>query len=147
MNRDQSFHPLIGEVYWMRFDGNGSEMSGTFPGVVFQNNVGNAFSPCIVALPLCRNRKTQHLPTHVEVSAEKSGLRHDSVVLAESPRTIDKTYVGNYITKLPDETMKNVAVASLLASSCIAYLDEEMIRNTFAEARRLNEDSIGSSPC
>lgn len=49
--------PQIGEVYLMKFSGSGSEQVGWRPGLVFQNNVGNSFSPNIIALPLTSSIK------------------------------------------------------------------------------------------
>ena len=56
--------PQIGEVYYMRFGGTGSEQEGFRPGLVFQNNMGNAHSPNIIALPMTSVMKKLGHPTH-----------------------------------------------------------------------------------
>ena len=77
--------PLIGEVYYMKFEGSGNEQNGWRPGVVFQNNVGNAHSPNVIALPMTKVLKKTGQPTHVLVTAEDTGIPKDSMVLCENP--------------------------------------------------------------
>lgn len=89
--------PQIGEVYLMKFGGSGSEQSGWRPGVVFQNNMGNAYSPNIIALPLTSSLKKTNQPTHVIIKAADSGLRRDSMVLCENPERMYRKYVQDEI--------------------------------------------------
>ena len=60
-------YPRIGDVYMMRFSGSGNEQTGWRPGLVFQNNTGNYFSPNIIALPFTSSIKKSEQPTHVLV--------------------------------------------------------------------------------
>jgi mRNA interferase MazF len=120
---DSKRTPRIGDVYLMRFTGTGSEQAGWRPGVVFQNNVGNRHSPNIIALPMTTALKKLGQPTHVLLSAGRSGLRHDSVVLCENPERVSKERVGAYLTSLSADEMAGIAAANLLATSAIAYLD------------------------
>lgn len=133
-----TFQPRIGEVYWMDFSGSGHEQSGMHPGVIFQNNVGNIHSPCVTVLPITSKLKKLGMPTHVFLRAEDSGLHRDSVVCADCPRTLDKRRVCEYITTLPEDAMKKISVASLLASSSIAFLDAGEIAAAMERAKRLN---------
>lgn len=133
-----SDHPLIGEVYMVRFDGAGSVQSGYRPAVVFQNNVGNRYSPNVVVLPITSARKKTSQPTHVLVDAAGSGLRMDSMVLCENPQCVSKEQLGDYMTTLPEEYMKQVAAASLLANSAISYLDISMLAVLLEKATKLN---------
>ena len=131
--------PKIGEVYNMRFDGTGSEQSGWRPGVVFQNNVGNANSPNIIALPLTSSLKKLYLPTHVLVRAKGSGLRRDSMVLCENPEKMSKSKMGSYITTLSDDTMREIAMANLLATSAISFIDRDSLLQVWEQAATLNK--------
>ena len=81
--------PQIGDVYLMKFGGSGSEQSGWRPGVVFQNNVGNAHSPNIIALPLTSSIKKTNQPTHVIVKAA------DSFLLPSSSTYFPNVMIGN----------------------------------------------------
>ena len=130
--------PRIGEVYSMYFDGIGSEQGGWRPGVVFQNNVGNTKSPNIIALPLTSSLKKLGMPTHVLVQSSDSGLKYDSVVLCENPERMSRDRMGRYITTLSDRYMKEIAAASLLATSAISFLDKESLLQIWERAIKLN---------
>lgn len=139
MNSQNKEHtPQIGEIYMMRFGGSANEQTGWRPGLVFQNNVGNAHSPNIIALPLTSVIKKAKQPTHVVVKASNTGLKMDSMVLCENPERMSKERLGDYITTLSDEYMKEVAEASLLSSSVISYLDIEVLVSIWEKAVALN---------
>ncbi len=130
--------PLIGEVYMMQFEGCGSEQCGYRPGLIFQNNVGNAHSPNIIALPLTSSVKKMGQPTHVLIKASETGLLKDSVVLCENPQRMSKDRIGRFLTRLSDEDMKRVTEGNLLATSAIAYLDIETLYRVWKAAQALN---------
>ncbi len=139
MNRNSgSKHPLIGEVYNMYFDGSDHEQAGWRPGVVFQNNVGNAFSPNIIALPITSKIKKEHMPTHVVVKSADSGLRVDSMVICENPKCISKSKLGTYITRLSDEYMRSIAIGSMMATGAMAFMDFKSLFAVWQESYRLN---------
>lgn len=130
--------PQIGDIYLMNFSGSGSEQSGWRPGLVFQNNTGNAHSPNVIALPLTTAIKKQNQPTHVLISAEDTGLKWDSMVLCENPERMSKARIGRYLTTLSDEYMAKVAAANILASSAIAYVDPDTLLALWHRAVSLN---------
>lgn len=129
---------MIGEVYLMRFDGHGSEQSGWRPGLVFQNNTGNKYSPNIIALPLTSSIKKRNLPTHVFVSSRDTGLKKDSIVLCENPERMSKDRIGDYLLKMPDKYMSEIAEANLLATSAISFLDQDALLRAWRKASYLN---------
>lgn len=131
-------YPQIGEIYLMMFEGTGSEQAGWRPGLVFQNNTGNMYSPNIIALPLTSNLKKAEQPTHVIIHANDSGLLKDSMVLCENPQRMSKENIGRFITKLSDEYMKQITVGNLLATSAIGFLDLESIEDIWRKASELN---------
>lgn len=132
--------PQIGDVYLMRFgrDRNGSEQKGYRPGLVFQNNTGNLYSPNIVALPLTSSVKKSNQVTHVIIPSEGTGLSRDSMVLCENPECISKDRLGNYITTIPDKYMSQIAIANLLASSAISFVSPEVLLSIWRKASALN---------
>lgn len=130
--------PCIGDVYFMRFGGSGSEQSGWRPGLVFQNNTGNLYSPNVIALPLTSSLKKLGQPTHVVLPAAETGLPRDSMVLCENPERMSKDRVGRYITTLPRSFMAQVARASILATSAIAFLEPETLMDIWRQACSLN---------
>ena len=130
--------PHIGEIYNMHFGGTGSEQSGWRPGVVFQNNIGNANSPNIIALPLTSSIKKLYMPTHVLVKSAETGLRKDSIVICENPEKMSKEKLGKYITTLPHKYMREIAIASLIATSAISFLDKDSLILVWEKAVRMN---------
>lgn len=134
--------PQIGDVYLMRFGGSGSEQNGWRPGIVFQNNIGNAYSPNIIALPLTSQIKKANQPTHVVLPAKETGLRKDSMVLCENPDRMSKDRLGDYLTTIPAKYMAEIAAANILASAAIAYIDPDVLLSLWQKAISLNATSV-----
>ena len=134
--------PQIGDVYLMRFGGSGSEQSGWRPGIVFQNNIGNAYSANIIAIPLTSQIKKANQPTHVVLPAKETGLRKDSMVLCENPERMSKDRLGDYLTTIPAKYMAEIAAANILASAAIAYIDPDVLLSLWQKAISLNAASV-----
>lgn len=130
--------PKIGDIYLMNFSGSGSEQSGWRPGLVFQNNIGNEYSPNIIALPLTTAIKKKGQPTHVMIPSKGTGLKADSMVLCENPERMSKSKIGQYITTLSDEYMAKVAAANLLSSSAISFIEPDVLLSLWQQAISLN---------
>lgn len=128
---------FIGEIYLIEFDGSGSEQRGWRPGLVFQNNLGNKFSPNIIALPITSKIKKTNQPTHV-ILPKEVGLKEDSMVLCENPERVSKERIGKFITKLSDEYMEKVAVSNILASSAISFITYGSLFELWQKASSLN---------
>lgn len=137
--------PKIGEVYAVRFEGNGSVQSGWRPGVVFQNNIGNIHSPNVVVLPLTTSLKKRDMPTHVFIGAKDTGLARDSMVLCENPQRIPKNELGKYITTLSDSYMAQIAAASIMASGAVSYLDMQSLIRVWQQATTVNNAAVGAA--
>ena len=58
--------------------------------LIIQNNVGNKYSPTVIAAAITSRGTKADLPTHIKLYADHSGLSKDSVVLLEQIRTLDK---------------------------------------------------------
>ena len=58
--------------------------------LIVQNDVGNKFSPTVIAAAITSQKDKADLPTHISVDAQGSGLLKDSIVLLEQVRTLDK---------------------------------------------------------
>lgn len=86
----------------------GSEQGGIRPVLVVQNDVGNKYSPTVIAAAITSQINKAKLPTHIEVNAQMYGLSKDSVILLEQVRTIDKKRLKEKIGRLDDELMKKV---------------------------------------
>ncbi|HEX2946781.1 MAG TPA: type II toxin-antitoxin system PemK/MazF family toxin [Clostridia bacterium] len=86
----------------------GSEQGGVRPVLVVQNDVGNKYSPTIIAAAITSQINKAKLPTHIEINAQDYGLQKDSVILLEQIRTIDKKRLREKIGHLDEELMEKV---------------------------------------
>ena len=85
----------------------GSEQGGIRPVLIVQNDVGNKFSPTVIAAAITSRTGKARLPTHIEVVAS-GGLAKDSVILLEQIRTLDKRRLKEKMGHLDDRLMKQV---------------------------------------
>ena len=89
----------------------GSEQGGVRPVLIVQNDVGNRYSPTVIAAAITSKLSKSKLPTHIDVYAERVGLQRDSVVLLEQMRTIDKQRLKEKMGHLDDDAMHAVDTA------------------------------------
>lgn len=82
----------------------GSEQGGVRPVLIVQNDVGNRYSPTVIAAAITSQTGKARLPTHIEVHTN-SGLAKSSIVLLEQIRTLDKRRLKDRMGHLDDETM------------------------------------------
>lgn len=85
----------------------GSEQGGVRPVLIIQNDIGNKYSPTVIAAAITSQTGKSRLPTHIEVSSD-GVLAKDSVVLLEQIRTIDKRRLKERMGRLGDEVMQQV---------------------------------------
>ncbi|MDE5772040.1 MAG: type II toxin-antitoxin system PemK/MazF family toxin [Ruminococcus sp.] len=101
-----------GEIYYADLSPVvGSEQGGIRPVLIIQNDVGNKYSPTVIAAAITSQRDKTHLPTHIEVQADKCGLVKDSIVLLEQIRTIDKKRLKDKMGELDLRSMNKVNTA------------------------------------
>ena len=93
----------------------GSEQGGVRPVLIIQNNVGNRFSPTVIAAAITSQNSKAKLPTHIELTSRGCGLNRDSIILLEQIRTIDKSRLRGRMGRLDAGTMS--AVDNALAVS------------------------------
>ena len=86
----------------------GSEQGGVRPVLIIQNDVGNKYSPTVIAAAITSRINKAKMPTHIELSASEFGLNKDSVILLEQIRTIDKKRLREKIGRLDDSLMERV---------------------------------------
>jgi len=97
----------------------GSEQGGIRPVLIVQNDIGNKYSPTVIASAITSQINKAKLPTHIELSAKEYGLPKDSVVLLEQIRTIDKKRLREKIGHLDDELMEKVNEALTISFGLI----------------------------
>ena len=80
----------------------GSEQGGVRPVLIIQNDMGNKYSPTVIAAAITSHTGKNKLPTHIDIGSQDWGLKSDSVVLAEQIRTIDKSRLKEKIGHIHD---------------------------------------------
>ena len=86
----------------------GSEQGGVRPVLIVQNDVGNKYSPTVIAAAITSQHTKNSLPTHIHINADGCGLSKDSIVLLEQVRTIDKRRLKEKMGTLDNNSMMNV---------------------------------------
>ncbi len=86
----------------------GSEQGGIRPVLIIQNDVGNKYSPTVIAAAIKSPINKAKMPTHIELPASEYGLYKDSVVLLEQIRTIDKRRLREKVAHLDKVLMEDV---------------------------------------
>ena len=90
----------------------GSEQGGIRPVLVIQNDIGNKYSPTIIAAAITSQLEKAKLPTHIELDAEV-GLPKNSIVFLEQIRTLDKRRLQQKICDITPQKMAQINQALL----------------------------------
>ena len=93
----------------------GSEQGGLRPVLIIQNDVGNKYSPTVIAAAITSKMGKTRLPTHIDIYRDNVGLQKDSVILLEQIRTLDKRRLKEKLGHLDDAVM--IKVNSAIAVS------------------------------
>ena len=86
----------------------GSEQGGLRPVLIIQNDVGNRYSPTVIAAAITSRMGKTRLPTHIDIHADRVGLAKDSVILLEQIRTLDKRRLKEKMGHLDSAVMMQV---------------------------------------
>ncbi len=86
----------------------GSEQGGVRPVLIVQNDVGNKYSPTVIAAAITSQQDKSRLPTHISVNGNACGLSKDSVVLLEQVRTLDKQRLKERMGNLSQNDMNKI---------------------------------------
>ena len=98
-----------GEIYYADLSPVvGSEQGGIRPVLIIQNDVGNRYSPTVIAAAITSQRDKAKLPTHIELDAQSCGLVKDSTVLLEQVRPSDKKRLRERMGEITPEAMNSI---------------------------------------
>jgi mRNA interferase MazF len=115
----------------------GSEQGGMRPVLIIQNDVGNRYSPTVIAAAITSRMGKTRLPTHIDIYADKAGLAKDSVVLLEQIRTLDKRRLKEKMGHLDDKMMNEVnnaiAVSFGLSEGLSAHVSDRQTGVEYTE--------------
>lgn len=103
----------------------GCEQDGIRPVVVIQNEMANEYSPVVLIAPLTsRVDSKPKLGTHVYV--DRNGkITHNSIILMEQIRVLDKSRLGSYICTLNKEKLQEIDKALICSFQIdiVSYID------------------------
>ena len=112
-----------GEIYYADLSPViGSEQGGVRPVLIVQNDVGNKYSPTVIAAAITSQREKAKLPTHIELPSQNCGLQKKSVVLLEQIRTIDKKRLKEKMGMLNPEEMNKIDSALSVSFGLNAHI-------------------------
>lgn len=98
---------LRGDIYYADLNPTvGSEQGGVRPLVILQNNIGNRYSPTVIAAAITAKPK-KPLPTHAAIG-HACGRLKESFVLLEQIRTIDLSRLREYVGRLDTQEMRKI---------------------------------------
>lgn len=122
-----------GEVYKCNFGiGIGSEMQKERPCVILQSDVGNINSSNVIVAPITHASKPIPTMAHIITQKDSKGMVIlDGQVNLSNVQTISKARLGNYITKLSKEDIKNIDNSLYVSLGLIKNIKkyEEKIEN------------------
>lgn len=86
----------------------GTEQRGIRPVLIIQIDKANQISPHTIIAPFTTKIRTKVLPCHVEFRSGEGNLTHNSVLLTEQIRVIDKNRLERKIGCVSTEKMVDV---------------------------------------
>ena len=102
--------PGRGEIWWADLsDPRGSDAGYRRPVLVVQDDHFNRSNlATVIVLSLTSNRKYEAVPGNVFLPKEQAGLAKDSVINATQMSAIDKSWLEEFVARLPDHLMHQV---------------------------------------
>ena len=98
-----------GQIYYADLSPlDGSEQGGLRPVLIIQNDIGNKYSPTVIAAVVTSRKTKANLPTHCWLNKGEGGLVCESMVELEQVRTLDKSRLKQLMGQLSNERMTEV---------------------------------------
>lgn len=96
-------------MYIVNFDPTvGAEIQKIRPALILQNDIANRYSSITIVAALTSQYGERLYPTEVLIRRPEGGLEHDSVVLLNQTRTIDKARLIKRMGAISKETIERV---------------------------------------
>ena len=129
----------------------GSEQGGLRPVLIIQNDVGNKYSPTVIAAAITSRMGKTKLPTHIDVFADRAGLARDSIVLLEQLRTLDKRRLKEKMGHLDEAVMRDIDNAIAVSLGLVPHgarlpVVSAPVRHTAVAATVNPPDTAGTAP-
>ena len=108
IKRQDIFYADLGE-------GVGSEQEGVRPVLILQNDTGNKHSTTVIVASITSQLNKSHLPTHVQIDTGTHGNKYTSIILLEQIRTVDKSRLQGFVSRLDNASMDKVDKAMMIS--------------------------------
>lgn len=121
-----------GEVYECNFGiGIGSEMQKTRPCVIIQGNVGNINSSNVIVAPITHTNKPLPCMAKLNPQSNNQGIILDGFANLSNIQTVSKARLGNFISRLSKEDIKEIDKALYVSVGVIGNIKnyEKKIKN------------------
>lgn len=103
-----------------------SIQSGCRPYLIISNDIGNKFSPTLLAIPLTSQLKNTNQPTHTVIKCDgTNGLASDSMLLAEQITTISKCKTRK-IGRISDRETQKKIFKCFIYSAAYGDFDQDL---------------------
>jgi mRNA interferase MazF len=120
-----------GDIFLCDFSGSQfCEQGGLRPCIVLSNSVCNSVSPVITVAAITGQITKKRLPTHVELTPSKHGIKKESVIMLEQIRTIDIRRLKEKLTHIDDDTMDKVNQAMMIQLGLVE-MPQRTVTTTF----------------
>lgn len=97
-----------GDVFSVDFEPvRGSEQGKVRPALVIQNDIGNQYGPTTIVAPITTGEAAR-FRVNVAVKAPEAGLTHNSLILLNQIRTVDRSRIGRRWGRISPGIMKQV---------------------------------------
>ncbi|RKZ53053.1 MAG: type II toxin-antitoxin system PemK/MazF family toxin [Candidatus Parabeggiatoa sp. nov. 3] len=97
----------------------GSELAGTRPVLIFQNDLINPLTTTVLAIPMTKNLRRALLPSCIQISKGEGGLASDSVALCHQFRVLDKIRLQYKFGSVTPQTMAAIETCMLFTLGVI----------------------------
>ena len=139
-------HVKRGDIYYADLSPVvGSEQGGLRPVLIVQNDIGNRYSPTVIAAAITSRMNKTRLPTHIDIYAGEVGLAKDSVILLEQVRTLDKRRLKEKMGHLDDAVMNHVNTA-IAISFGLGRPEEDAAARAMMQELSLTHQNSASPP-
>lgn len=130
-----------GDVFYADLgEGKKNVQGGVRPVIIIQNNVGNKYSPNVIVIPITSQIHTKaKLPTHVELNYKNIGLNTPSMALSETPLTISKDDVKQFVGNLDTKDIIKVNNALAISVALKDQILQEEIHNKLEKIKWIDE--------
>ncbi len=123
----------------------GSEQGGLRPVLIVQNDIGNKYSPTVIAAAITSKMSKAKLPTHIDIYAGDVGLQKNSVILLEQIRTLDKRRLKEKMGHLDEAMMHHVNTAIAISFGLGTPEEDAEARAIMGRLPRATSENAGNA--